>query len=197
MIRRHLVFAGIFLFAQVLAASPLCSVPDSAAYSALNRELAKYKNVTVQIDDCIGHLSGHVDRLSDSWDIERKLRKHQWLAGVQNHLTVGGPVVEDGKLRATIAHELNWEGNAEIWYPISVAVNSGIVSLKGTVPDSMMLGTVLYTVASTKGVREIDSGIRVDSLLNIEDLVQWTPRTVIYGAPYVGPMDPDAWSRDK
>jgi osmotically-inducible protein OsmY len=195
MTRRFVIVAGIFLFAQILAANPLCSMPDSAADAALNRELAKDKNVTVEIDDCIVHLNGQVNRLSDAWDIEHQLRRHAWVAGVQSYLSVGGPVIEDGKLRATIAHELNWESNAEIWYPIAVGVKSGVVSLGGTVSNSMMLDSVLHTVASTKGVREIASSISVDPLLNIEDIVQWTPRSIIYETPYVGPMDPDLWSR--
>jgi len=192
MFRRLLPIAALLL-PPCLFASNACPISDEAATAALSKDLAKYKGVTVHIDDCIAHIDGQVERLSDAWDIEKKLRKHDWLAGVTNYLTVVGPMVDDYTLRSKIAHELNWEGNTEIWSPLAVGVNRGVVSLHGVVRDSMMLDSVLYTVGSTKGVREIVSQVQIEPLLNISNVVEWTPRVFIYGVSYVGPMDPDVW----
>jgi hypothetical protein len=188
---RLLAVAGVlvlvFVFGQQLAAAQPCAVPDAAA---LNKEVAKYKNVTVTVDDCIVHLNGQVDRLSESWDIARKFRKLDWVSGVANHLSVGGPVVEDGKLQRNVLDMVQEEGNSDLRSPLGVAVQDGVVNLSGVEPNAMMLDSMLYSVAHVKGVRSIFSSVYVDPLLNIDDIAKWTPRTEIMWYSYVGPMYP-------
>jgi osmotically-inducible protein OsmY len=184
---RFLVLAGVLGFAQTLAAAPACAVPDAAA---LSKDVAKYKTVTVTVDDCIVQLNGSVSRLSQSWDLERKFRKVSWSSGVANYLTVVSPVVKDDNLRRSVSRMLRYPGNNDLRSPFGFQVQQGVVTMAGGSSNPMMLDTMLYAMASIKGVRSVVSNVHLDPLLNINDIVQWTPKTVIYPDGHVGPIYP-------
>jgi hypothetical protein len=183
---RLLVLAGILSFAQAAFAAQPCVVPDAAE---LSKDVAKYKTVTVTVDDCIVQLNGNVGRLSESWDVERKFRKASWSSGVANYLTVVSPTVKDDNLRRSVNRTLRYPGNNDLRSPYGFQVQSGVVTMNGGASNPMMLDTVLYAVASIKGVRSVVSNVHLDPLLNIDSIVQWTPKTVIYPTAYIGPMD--------
>ena len=105
---RVLVLAGVLGFVHMLPAAQACVVPDAAA---LSKDVAKYKTITVTVDDCIVQLHGHVGRLSQSWDVERKFRKDSWSSGVANYLTVVTPTVNDNNLRRSVNRMLRYPGN--------------------------------------------------------------------------------------
>lgn len=184
---RLLVLGGVFGLVQVLPAAQACVVPDAAA---LSKDVAKYKTVTVTVDDCIVQLNGSVGRLSQSWDVERKFRKAAWSSGVANYLTVVGPAVNDNSLRRSVNRTLRTPGNNDLRAPFGFHVQSGVVTMSGNSSNPMMLDTELYAVASIKGVRSIVSTVQFDPLLNIDDVVQWTPKTVIRPVVRVEPMYP-------
>jgi len=131
-----------------------------------------------------------VDRLSQSWDVERKFRKAAWSSGVANYLTVVSPTVKDDNLRRSVNRTLRYPGNNDLRSPFGFQVRGGVVTMMGAASNPMMLDTVLYAVASIKGVRGVVSNVQLDPLLNIDTIVQWTPKTVIYPTAYVGPMVP-------
>src|SRR5579871_6658411 len=86
---RLLALAAIIVFAATAAFAQRCSAPEAAS---LEKDVAKYKTVTVSVDDCFVTLSGSVNKLSDAWDIENKFRKYPWASRVANYITViGGP----------------------------------------------------------------------------------------------------------
>ena len=184
---RLLVLAGILSFAQAAFAAQPCVVPDAAE---LSKDVAKYKTVTVTVDDCIVQLNGHVGRLSQSWDAERKFRKASWSSGAANYLTVVTPRVTDKNLRWSVNRVLRSPGNNDLRSPFGVQVKGGVVTVTGGSADPMMLDTVLYAMASIKGVRGVVSAVQLDPLLNIEEIVQWTPKTVLLPAILPGPVYP-------
>lgn len=184
---RLLILAGVFGSAQALAAAPACVVPDAAA---LSKDVAKYKTITVTVDDCIVQLNGSVGRLSQSWDVERKFRKDAWSSGVANYLTVVTPTVNDNNLRRSVNRMLRYPGNNDLRSPFGFQVNSGVVTMTGGSADPMMLDTVLYAVASIKGVRGVVSAVQFDPLLNIDSIAKWTPKTVLLPDIHPGPMVP-------
>jgi osmotically-inducible protein OsmY len=184
---RLLVLAGILSFAQAAFAAQPCVVPDAAE---LSKDVAKYKTVTVTVDDCIVQLNGHVGKLSQSWDAERKFRKASWSSGVANYLTVVTPTVTDKNLRWSVNRVLRSPGNNDLRSPFGVQVKSGVVTVTGGSADPMMLDTVLYAMASIKGVRGVVSAVQLDPLLNIEEIVQWTPKTVLLPAILPSSMYP-------
>jgi osmotically-inducible protein OsmY len=182
-----LVLAGVFGLLQMVPAAQACVVPDAAA---LSKDVAKYKTVAVTVDDCIVQLNGHVDRLSQSWDVERKFRKDAWSSGVANYLTVITRTVDDKNLRRSVNRMLRYPGNNDLRSPFGFQVQSGVVTMTGGSADPMMLDTVLYAVASIKGVRGVVSAVQLDPSLNIDDIVQWTPKTVLRPATQPGPIYP-------
>ena len=184
---RLLVLAGILSFAQAAFAAQPCVVPDAAE---LSKDVAKYKTVTVTVDDCIVQLNGHVGKLSQSWDAERKFRKASWSSGVANYLTVVTPTVTDKNLRWSVNRVLRSPGNNDLRSPFGVQVKGGVVTVTGGSADPMMLDTVLYAMASIKGVRGVVSAVQLDPLLNIEEIVQWTPKTVLLPAILPSSMYP-------
>jgi osmotically-inducible protein OsmY len=184
---RLFVLAGVISLVPTLGVAQRCLAPDGAA---LQKDVAKYKNITVTVDDCIVQLNGQVNRLSDSWDVENKFHKVGWSAGVTNYLSVVGPMVDDTKLRKNVAAMVNDEGYSDLRSPLGIAVQRGVVTLNGREPNPMLLDSMLYAVASVKGVRGIVSNVHVDPLLNVDELVEWTPRTTILWNNYVGPMFP-------
>src|ERR1035438_5518576 len=111
------VLAGILSFAQAAFAAQPCVVPDAAA---LSKDVAKYKTVTVTVDDCIVQLNGSVGRLSQSWDVERKFRKDSWSSGVANYLTVVTPTVNDNNLRRSVNRMLRYPGNNDLRSPLGL-----------------------------------------------------------------------------
>jgi hypothetical protein len=193
-IRRVLPSPGrVLVLACVLGVVPMlplargCVVPDAAA---LGKDVAKYKTVTVTVDDCIVQLNGHVGRLSQSWDVERKFRKDVWSSGVANYLTVVTPTVTDKNLRSSVNRMLRFPGYNDLRAPFGFHVQGGVVTMVGGSADPMMLDTVLYAIASIKGVRGVVNAVQLDPLLNIDSIVQWTPRTVILPVAQPGPLAP-------
>ncbi len=181
------VLAGVFAVVPTLGMAQACLAPDAAA---LQKNVAKHKNITVTVDDCIVHLNGQVNRLSDSWDVERKFRTFPWAAGVANYLSVAAPAVEDTKLRRNVVELVNEEGYSDLRSPLGVGVQRGVVTVTGLEPNPMLLDSMLYAVASVKGVRGIVSDVQVSPLLNVDELVEWSPRTTILWNDYVGPKFP-------
>ena len=184
---RLFVLTAVFSLVPTLGVAQACVVPDAAA---LRKDVAKYKNITLTVDDCIVQLNGQVNRLSDSLDVERKLRKLPWAAGVANYLSVAGPTLDDSKLRKNVLDMVNGQGYNDLRSPLGIGVQKGEVTLTGVEPNPMLLDSLLYAVASVKGVKGMVSNVQVDPLLNIDELVEWTPRTVILRNTYVGPMYP-------
>src|SRR5580704_15884382 len=111
---RVLVLACILGVIPMLPLAHGCVVPDAAA---LGKDVAKYKTVTVTVDDCIVQLNGHVGRLSQSWDVERKFRKDVWSSGVANYLTVVTPTVTDKNLRSSVNRMLRFPGYNDVRVP--------------------------------------------------------------------------------
>jgi osmotically-inducible protein OsmY len=183
---RLLVLAGMISLVPTLRAGQ-CAAPDA---DALRKDVAKYKNITVTVDDCIVQLNGQVNRLSDAWDVERKFRKYPWAGGVANYLSVAAPAVDDNKLRKNVVAMVNDEGYSDLRSPMGIDVQRGVVTLNGVEPNPMLLDSMLYAVASIKGVRGIVTNVHVDTLLNIDELVEWSPRTTILWNNNVGPMYP-------
>jgi hypothetical protein len=184
---RVLVLAGILGLVQMVPAAQACVVPDAAA---LSKDVAKYKTVTVTVDDCIVQLNGHVGKLSESWDVERKFRKDAWASGVTNYLTVVTPAVTDQSLRRSVRRMLRYPGNNDLRSPFGFQVQRGVVTMMGGSADPMMLDTALYAIASIKGVRGIVSAVQLDPLLNIDSIVQWTPKTVLMPVAQPGSLLP-------
>src|SRR5258708_23549896 len=95
MFRKALGFAGLLCASSVWA----CVGPTNTAIeNGLSRDLAKYRTVTVTVDDCVAVLSGRVERLSDKLAAARHANKYGALTGVVNHINVVVPLVDDQTL---------------------------------------------------------------------------------------------------
>jgi osmotically-inducible protein OsmY len=149
----------LFVFTATVA---MACVDTASNEAILGKDLAKYKNVTFASDDCIVTLNGEVDRLSDRLAIERIVYKHGFVAGVVDHITVGGPFVDDRKLVAELTHKLRtdrgWNGNL---MSFGVTVNRGEATVSGIAYSPMARDEALTLIASTRGIREIVDGIQI------------------------------------
>ncbi|GEM_PF-3119770 len=184
---RLLALAAIIVFAATAAFAQRCSAPEAAS---LEKDVAKYKTVTVSVDDCVVTLSGSVNKLSDAWDIENKFRKYPWASRVANYITVIGGPTDDDKVRKDVAWTIAENGYSNLYAPLTIMVYRGQVTLAGGEPNPMILDDMLYSVAGVKGVHSIVSNVTMDAGLNIADSTHWTPRTTFFWPSYVGPIYP-------
>src|SRR6266404_2232394 len=86
------------LFVALLSASSVwaCVGPTNAAIqAALNKDVSKYKTVSVTVDDCVAVFSGQVEKLSEKLAIARRAKRYDALTAVSNRIVVAVPVVDD------------------------------------------------------------------------------------------------------
>ena len=195
MIRKTALFGLSVMLAAATALA--CTGPANLALqAAISKELAKHKNVSVEVDDCVATLTGEVDSYKDKLDIERQVRKHHDLTSVFVKVTVGGPIVDDAKLLETVTAELTHDRNTkgDIFGAFSVGVIDGAVTVIGFARNPMVRDDALEVVAATKGVKDVIDNIRVDELPEVQAMLpsrtNCSIMSAIYAPPYVGPTIP-------
>jgi osmotically-inducible protein OsmY len=178
-------------FALLLCASAAfaCVGPTNAAIeSSLTRDLAKYKTVSVNVDDCVAVLSGQVDRLSDKLPASKRAYKYDALTMVVNHIAVVTPVVDDQTLVKDITRKLRMdrERNGNLM-SFSVSAHDGSVTVSGLAYSPMHRDDVLTLVASVRGVRELSDAIQVSAVDSLYPYLT-DPHARIYATDCAGTM---------
>jgi osmotically-inducible protein OsmY len=195
MIRKTVLF-GLSVILAGATAMACTGSANVSVQAALSKDLAKHKNVIVEVDDCVATLTGEVDSYKDKLEIERQARKHHELTSVYVKVTVGGPIVDDAKLLEAVTWELKNDRNTkgDIFGAFSVGVVDGAVTVIGFARNPMVRDDALEVVAATKGVKDVIDNIRIDELPEVQAMMP--PRancsvmSGIYAPAYVGPTIP-------
>lgn len=108
-------------------------------------------------------LEGDVDRWQQREDAGRCVERLNGVRGVTNRIEVKSPPVDTAKMRMSIEGALTRRAQREA-RRISVSVDKGVVTLKGTV-DSWAEKNAIESIASfSPGVVQLKNEIRIDSL---------------------------------
>jgi len=164
-----------------------CVGPVNRAIEAgLSKDLAKYKTVSVTVDDCVATLSGQVDRMSDQLAALRKARKYDALNAVVNKIVVVVPAVDDQTLTQDVSHALLRDRERHFnLVSFAVSAHAGEVTVSGLAYDLMHRDDALTLVASIRGVREILDRIEISPVAALYPYL-YNPRSVVYGSDCAG-----------
>ncbi len=116
-------------------------------------------------------LTGTVTHYQDKLDAEEMARRQPGVRSVRDEISLNAPAVEDSELEERVEDRLRFaRADIGLSFPqIQVEAHQGIVSLSGTVNDSIEHAAALSLVGNTDGVVAVRDRLSVDpSLLNDE-----------------------------
>jgi osmotically-inducible protein OsmY len=183
---------AIFGLSLILTGATAMACSNATLQAALSKDFAKYKTVSVTVDDCVATINGTVTRYTDKVTIDHTARKHG-VSSVSNNVVVNAPVVADADLAARLEQKLRRRAKQDISGAFTVTANNGAVTVVGLAHSPMVRDEALRLVASTRGVRDIVDQIKVDALPEAEMMggQQGTRNpAVMYPPDYVGPITP-------
>ena len=167
--------------------------PNATLQAALSKDFAKYKTVSVAVDDCVATISGTVNRYNDKMAIQQKARKQSGITSVSMKVVVNAPIVEDADLAARLEQKLRRRARQDVSGAFTVTANHGAVTVTGLAHSPMVRDEALRLVASTRGVRDIVDQIRVDAAPEAQMMSgqQGTRNpAAAYPPDYAGPIVP-------
>ena len=143
----------------------------------------RFRGITAEVDDGIVTLSGKVGLYIDKVNAEKCARKVKNVDGVRNHLEVEGKEIADAELRETLANKLRYDriGYGIVFNSLTVAVDSGTVTVEGKVRDYPDRDSAIAIVETTPGVRDLVDEIDVAPVSNFDDNLRLRLARAIYG----------------
>ena len=145
----------------------------------------RFRGITAEVEDGIVTLSGKVGLYIDKVNAEKCARKVKKVDGVRNHLEVEGKGIADAELRETLANKLRYDrvGYGIVFNSLTVAVDSGTVTVEGKVRDYPDRDSAIAIVETTPGVRDVVDEIDVAPVSNFDDGLRLRLARAIYGQP--------------
>lgn len=172
-------FVSLFVLVAIASAS---TPTDQAVQAALGKDLSKYANVKVQVEDRIVQLSGTVASYLDKLAIARKARGYGAVTHVNNIVIVDGARVPDQalaeKLARTLAYDRSNQGSVFNWFTVSV--EDGKVTLAGYARNYVDRDSALAIVASAAGVRDVQNKVEVLPVSIFDDQIRFLAARRIY-----------------
>ena len=158
---------------------------QSQAQQALHGK--RFKNVRVSAQNDTVVLSGTVNYYSDKIDAQKRVKKRDKSATIENQIQVNTPEVSNAKLQQKLQSEIN---ASRIGYgttpfnAIGVSVQGkGVVSLSGFAYGPVDASTAFNLAANTRGVTAVNNYIHVDPPSPQDDRIRHMEYRAIYGAP--------------
>lgn len=117
---------------------------------------------------------------------EKRVKKADGSAAVQNNIEVAGTNVSDEQLAVKLGREIE---NSRVGYgttafnAISVGVHNGVVVLGGSAYGPVDASTAYNLAANTAGVKEVINHIQVDPTSPLDDRIRRAEYRAIYGFP--------------
>jgi osmotically-inducible protein OsmY len=172
----------------VNAARAQASGNDSQIEAEVHKALdnKKYQNVTAAVHDGSVTLTGTVDLYETKEDADKRVHHVRGINGVDNRIEVAGPAIEDATLRDKLAKALSYDRvgyGTTAFNDITLSVQSGVVTLGGTVYGPPDKDSALGLVANTPGVKDIVDNLQVAPVSPMDDRLRLQLARVIYGAP--------------
>ena len=188
--------AGVFLAIPQIAVAATnmsdannlteASSPASATDSASARLGKKqFRGVKVSVENGIANLAGTVELYGYKVDAERRVRRAKGVNAVRNLVEVAGPSISDGELQAKLQEKLMYDrvGYGNTFNAISLAVESGIVTLGGRARTDVDKDSALAMVSTQPGVKDIIEDIEVDTVSIMDDQTRMAVARAVYGYP--------------
>ncbi|MGC8549647.1 MAG: BON domain-containing protein [Acidobacteriaceae bacterium] len=157
---------------------------QSSAQKTLHAK--RFRDIHVSAQNGTVTLSGSVKYFSDKVDAEKRVKKTDHNAVIENTIQVDTPEVSDAKLEEKLVGDIN---NSRVGYgttafnAISVSVHgNGVVVLGGYAYGPVDASTAFNIAANTKGVREVINHIHVDPPSPQDDRIRRMEYRAIYGA---------------
>jgi hyperosmotically inducible protein len=145
-----------------------------------------FKNVQVSAQNGTVVLSGTVKYYAEKVQAEKRVKKADGTAAVENNIEVAGPHVPDEELAIKLTREIE---NSRVGYgttafnAISVRVQNGVVVLGGSAYGPVDEETAYNLAANTAGVKEVINHIQVDPTSPMDDRIRRAEFRAIYGFP--------------
>jgi hyperosmotically inducible periplasmic protein len=188
------VVAGMALTLGVIPGSMATALAqgDNARDAQIQADVHKaldkkeYSNVTASVHDSNVMLSGTVNLYAEKEDLDRRVHHVKHVKGVDNEVQVGGPVVEDAVLRDKLAKGLAYDRVGYGTTPfnaVTIGVQSGVVTLGGTVYGPPDKASALGLVENTPGVKDVVDDLQVAPLSPMDDQLRIALARTIYGDP--------------
>jgi osmotically-inducible protein OsmY len=146
----------------------------------------KFKSVSALVQGGNVTLAGSVDVYADKEDADKRVHHRKGVKGVDNEIQVAGPAIEDTTLRDKLSEKLAYDRvgyGTNAFNSITIGVQSGVVTLGGTVYGPVDKDSALSTAANTPGVKDIVDNIEVAPLSPMDDQLRVLLARAIYGAP--------------
>ena len=170
---------------------------DSAIQADVMKALdnKQFKDVKVSVQDGVVTLSGTVDLYSAKENADSKAHHRKNVKAVQNMIEVGGPVVEDVRLRNKLAEKLAYDRvgyGTTAFNALTIGVQNGVVTLGGVAYGPTDKDSALSLVANYPGVKDVIDNIEVAPVSPNDDRIRLAEARAIYGATQLNKyaMDP-------
>lgn len=186
---RSTAFAAVFTFG--ISGLAQSGTGDSAQMQAAAQKQLhgkQFRDVQVQIANGAVNLTGHVDRLADKLDAEKRIAKMHMAESINDQITVDTPAnVSDQELFQKIGKALAYDREGYGTLPfnaITLQVHEGIVTLGGEVVEPVDKDSAIVIVANTPGVRGLVDHLQVAPVSPND----WRLRRALYAAIYGAPQ---------
>ena len=191
-LRKSLALMMVAALALPAMAQPAGRLPggryDREIAQEVNKKLqddAKLREVRATVDDAVVTLSGSVSRYDYKAKAEKKARKVEHVAGVQNRIAVRTANISDVELFNRLARKLTYDryGHSNVFNYLTLEVRDGVVTVGGRVRNDGARESALGIVTTEKGVRGVVDRIQVLPVSFFDDDLRIRTARAIYGDP--------------
>jgi hyperosmotically inducible protein len=183
---KTLALASLLSLAATLYAQGLS---DAQIQADVQKSLdnKRFANVQVAVQNGEVTLSGTVALYSAKEDADNKAHHRKGVQGVRNVIEVsGGPEVSDAQLRQKLSQGLTYDRVGYGTTPfnaIEIAVQNGIVTLRGMVVTPVDKDSAISLIENTPGVRDVIDELEVAPLSPNDDRIRFAEARAIYNYP--------------
>lgn len=188
--KRKLFASSLCLAALLLVVPPVlhAQANDAQLQTKAQKTLhaKRFRDIHVSTQNGTIMLSGSVKYFSDKVDAEKRVKKADHNAVLENTIQVDTPEVPNANLEEKLVGDIN---NSRVGYgttafnAISVSVHgNGVVVLGGYAYGPVDASTAFNIAANTKGVTDVINHIHVDPPSPQDDRIRRMEYRAIYGA---------------
>lgn len=189
--RTKLFASSLCIAVLMLVAAPVLHAQANDARLQSNAEKTlhnkRFKGIHVSAHNGTVTLSGAVSYFSDKVDAQKRVKRADHNADIENTIQVDTASVSNQQLEQKLSNEIN---NSRVGYgttaynAISVGVRgNGVVVLGGYAYGPVDASTAFNLAANTKGVKDVINKIHVDPPSPQDDRIRRMEYRAIYSAP--------------
>ena len=161
---------------------------DAQIQADVQKQLSnkKFKDVHVQVENGVVHLTGQVDRYADKDDAQKRIEKMHEASSIRNDIRVAGGNVSDAELFQKLSKQLVYDRQGYPSYPfnsLTLQVHNGIVTVGGVVVEPVDKDSALSLIKNTPGVQGVVDNIKVAPVSPSDDRIRAAEYRAIYGYP--------------